>query len=169
MDRFGDPLPAGARARLGTTRLGHGNGIDRIAVSPDGKLLVTAGRMEDAPLRVWDLESDRFEVREKAQKELEHLGPLAGPALRRTLANRPLLETRRRVEALRTKLGQRTLSAEELQQVRAVELLERIGGSEARRQLKSLAGGASEVWLTREAKASLRRLDGQAKPSPERK
>jgi hypothetical protein len=47
-----------------------------------------------------ELESEQFAMREKAQKELETLGELAEPALRQTLAKKPTLEVRRRVQAV---------------------------------------------------------------------
>ncbi len=46
-----DPLPPGAVARLGTTRLRSPDGFRHIAISPDAKLLVTPGR---GGLQVWD-------------------------------------------------------------------------------------------------------------------
>jgi WD40 repeat protein len=44
-----------------------------------------------------DLDSERFEVREKASKQIEGVGELAKLALQRALTGKPLLEMRRRV------------------------------------------------------------------------
>jgi WD40 repeat protein len=46
-DSSGDPLPPGALARLGTLRLWHEGGITALALSPDGKVLATAGFAAD--------------------------------------------------------------------------------------------------------------------------
>jgi hypothetical protein len=70
----------------------------------------------------------------------------------------------RRIEQIIRRLGQPEvpLSAEELQTLRAVEVLESAGTPEARRQSEALAKGAPESRLTQEAKASLERLTKQA-------
>lgn len=68
-DVNGDSLPAGARARLGTTRLRHGSEVTFVAFGPDGKTVVTAGR--DNTLRVWDLANGK-EIR-----RLPRLKPVA--------------------------------------------------------------------------------------------
>src|SRR5438132_739846 len=46
-DRYGDPLPEGAIARLGTIRLHYGGEVSSAAVSPDGSILIAAGRVCD--------------------------------------------------------------------------------------------------------------------------
>jgi WD40 repeat protein len=52
VDRHGDPLPAGALARLGTTRLRHRDIVTNVAWSPDGKLVAAAGQGDS--LYLWD-------------------------------------------------------------------------------------------------------------------
>jgi WD40 repeat protein len=104
-----------------------------------------------------DLDDERFAVRDKASAELAKLGDLAGPFLRKTLEGKPSLEVRRRTQAILEGLH-RALSAEQLREVRAVELLEQIGTPSAQTVLAALAEGAAGARLTREAKATLRRL-----------
>jgi WD40 repeat protein len=59
VDRHGDPLPAGAVARLGTSRLRPGDYSASFALSPDGRTMLTG---EPGWLRLWDVESGK-EVR----------------------------------------------------------------------------------------------------------
>lgn len=138
-----------------------------LASSPNQALKVLKARLHPAqavnPQRLrrllTDLESEQFAVREKAQKELEALGDLAEPALREALENKPTLEVRRRVQELLERLRGPLTKPELLQALRAVAVLEDIGTPAARSLLEDLAKGAPEVRLTREAKASLQRLD----------
>jgi WD40 repeat protein len=50
-DRYGDPLPPGAVARLGTLRLRHPGPIRSVAFAPNGRSLLAAG--DDSPVRRW--------------------------------------------------------------------------------------------------------------------
>jgi hypothetical protein len=103
-----------------------------------------------------DLDSDRFAVREQATRELEKLGFAAEASLCRALENQPSLEMRRRLERL---LHQLESSPDWLRSLRAIQVLEYSATAEARAVLQSLAQGAAGSRLTREAKASLIRLD----------
>jgi RNA polymerase sigma factor (sigma-70 family) len=63
-DAFGDPLPPGALARLGTIRWRHGAPVTFLALLPDGKTVVSAA--DDRFVRVWDQGTGR---------ELRRIGP----------------------------------------------------------------------------------------------
>jgi hypothetical protein len=112
------------------------------------------------------LDSDRFETREQASAELQRLGEQAEPALRKAMAAKPSLEASRRLRALLDRVERRTPSAEQLHALRAVEVLEHIGSPEAQRVLQTLAEGAPEAMLTREAKAALVRLAHRSNTAP---
>jgi WD40 repeat protein len=68
-DRFGDPLPPGTIARLGTVRFRHDSTIVFAAFLAGGKNILSVS--DDGALRVWDFPSG---------KELRRLDELAGPA-----------------------------------------------------------------------------------------
>ncbi len=60
-DRYGDPLPDGAVARLGTVRFRHANYISSIVYAPDGRTLVSGSA--DGTVRVWDVKSGKEMLR----------------------------------------------------------------------------------------------------------
>jgi WD40 repeat protein len=51
-DAFGDPLPPGALARLGTVRLRHGALVSAVAYAPDGSFVAAGG--QDRTIRLWE-------------------------------------------------------------------------------------------------------------------
>jgi RNA polymerase sigma factor (sigma-70 family) len=50
-DRFGDPLPDGAVARLGTVRFNHGDSLNGLYFTPDGQTIISEG---GGFLHLWD-------------------------------------------------------------------------------------------------------------------
>jgi hypothetical protein len=96
-------------------------------------------------------------VREKAGKELEKLGYLVEPALRKCLSGEPSPEVRRQVELLLERLQGMT-DPQLLRGLRVVEVLEGIGTDEARRLLEQVAKEAPSRRLTHEAKVALKRM-----------
>jgi hypothetical protein len=103
-----------------------------------------------------DLDSDEFETRERATRELERMCESAEPELRKLLERQPSPEVRRRAEKLLENFSDR--SPDRLRADRSLELLEHLGTVESRRLLQTYAASAVDAWLTREAKAALERL-----------
>jgi hypothetical protein len=109
-----------------------------------------------------DLDSRSFAKRQSASEELDEMGETVETALREALARRPSLEVRRRIRLLLERQEERDEGVpprDRLQLVRALEVLEGIGNAEARKVLVELAQGDTSAWLTKEAKASLQRLE----------
>jgi WD40 repeat protein len=68
LDRFGDPLPEEAIARLGAKHFGHDWYTESAVWSPDGKVIASLGGYSSArPLCLWDAASGR-ELHELAAK-----------------------------------------------------------------------------------------------------
>ncbi|MBI3409898.1 MAG: WD40 repeat domain-containing protein [Planctomycetes bacterium] len=112
---------------------------------------------------VSDLNSELYAERAKATRELLRLGEEARPALEKAADAKSSLELMRRVEAMLAKLDAEVKNAaiptgEALREVRAIEVLEKIGSPDAERILADLAKGAPHAVLTREAESSLLRL-----------
>jgi RNA polymerase sigma factor (sigma-70 family) len=110
-----------------------------------------------------DLDSEAFATREKAFEQLVKLGPVAEPALRHALEQKPALEARRRLQLLLERIDQQPAAGESLRLLRALQVLEKTG-AEGRRLLHALASGAEGAWLTRAAQAALTRRDHVAAP-----
>jgi RNA polymerase sigma factor (sigma-70 family) len=141
--------------------------VGALAAAPDQAVPFLAERVKPAaapdPKRVAallaGLDSERFAEREGATRELEELGGLVEPALRRALAGGPSAEVKRRLKALLEKIDGVTPEPSQVRAVRAVEVLEHAGTPAARRLLADLAGGVPQARQTREARAALRRLE----------
>jgi WD40 repeat protein len=125
------------------------------------ELLIPVPRLEEHQIArlLADLDSDDFDVRERATEQLVNCGDGVEQPVRRFLprarpeAGRRAAQVLERIQAARTEPV-----AEQLRELRAVELLEYLGTPDARRLLETLATGAPEARLTREARASLGRL-----------
>jgi WD40 repeat protein len=108
-----------------------------------------------------DLASANFAVRNKASAMLQRLGPDAENAVRAAAAKPRGLEVKRRLEELLERIATRELTAPEILQVRAVEVLEAIATPEARALLQRWSAGDDGAVLTEEAKRTLARLRGR--------
>jgi hypothetical protein len=130
-----------------------------------GRHLKTAAPADETLVNrlVANLDSNDFAVRDEAARELVSQGDVAEPILRRALTRKPSLEARRRIEDILARIGPRR-SGRALRDLRAIEILERIGTAEARQVLSVLAIGSPHAQLTRDAKASLERLVQRESP-----
>ncbi|HEY8503669.1 MAG TPA: hypothetical protein VIL46_03750, partial [Gemmataceae bacterium] len=121
----------------------------------------TAAEQEQARRWVKDLDSPRFAVREAATAALMKYGSRGVPVLREALAAPSSDEALRRIEMILDRFrdkGVPTREGEllggELRMLRAVQVLERVGGDAAKALLEEIAAGAGEA--AEEARAVLR-------------
>jgi WD40 repeat protein len=124
---------------------------------PAGKALAAA----ELKRLLADLDDDEFERREAASRRLRAAGHAAAPALRQASAAKPSVEQRRRLEELLDPLKRAQPDPTVVRPTRALELLERIATPEAKQVLEELAKGDPDAPLTRDAKATLKRLTSQ--------
>ena len=123
--------------------------------------LCPAAAAEGKQLAEWvkNLGHEKFAERERAVKALAKAGLDGESALHQMLQGAPSLEVRRRGELLLDHLTGVPPTPEQLRELRALEVLERLASPEARAVLQALAHGAPEAALTQEARAALWRLD----------
>jgi WD domain, G-beta repeat len=140
--------------------------VTALAASPEQTLAFLRDRLRPSAspnvqkisALIADTNHGQYAVRQAASFELQRLGEEAESHLLRAVREPVSLESKRRAERVLKSLESRGLSAETLRAMRAVELLERIGGPDARHMLEALAAGAPDTRLTLEAQASLRRM-----------
>ena len=86
LDTHGDPLPPGARGRLGTVRLRHEQGADTLAFSPDGNRLVSGS--SNCAI-VWDVASGRQLLKVGTEKERNGFAAVFSPDGKELLTGDP--------------------------------------------------------------------------------
>jgi hypothetical protein len=165
------PEPGEADLSAAFDRLGHAEpaeaykAIDELSAHPAAAIKLLKKRLKPAaPIDakrvqqlVLDLRNASFAKRDHAMQELIKLDARVAPALEAVLRDNPNAETKRRIEKVFEALETKRSSPENLRGVRAVEVLERIGGTDAAAILQSLVAGAPGDRLTEAARESLRR------------
>jgi WD40 repeat protein len=105
-----------------------------------------------------DLNHPRYRIRDEAHRALGKLGSPIRPALETALRPPVPPEVRWRVEELLGRIENQQLSADELRQLRAVLLLERVGTPAALALLQTLGRGTPAAPLTQAAQEAARRV-----------
>jgi glucose/arabinose dehydrogenase len=121
---------------------------------------VPAADREKLGRLIEELNSNRYDVRERATRELARLREVAGPACEKALVSPPCLEVKRRLERILAHQHHPEARADRLRLMRAVEVLEHMDTAPAREVLQAMAGGAAEAWLTQEARGAVGRAAG---------
>jgi len=74
-DLYGDALPPGAIARLGTMRWRQSSGVTCVAFSPDGKLLAAGSGVKDGSIYLWEVATGK--VRRRLQGHTHEVQTIA--------------------------------------------------------------------------------------------
>lgn len=138
----------------------------RMISDPNAAIVFLKGNFRPAaeidPIKVKkmiaDLDSPKFAEREAAIKVIESAGAAATPTIRDSLNGELPIETRRRLESIVAKIDDPRSAP---RGIRALQVLELIGTSEARAILATFAAGPRETVETDEARASLDRLSAR--------
>ena len=112
-----------------------------------------------------DLDSSRYFVRDRAERELRNLGESAAPALREALEKPPSAEVRYRAERILARAVDKKSSPDRVRAARAITILERIGTKDSLRLLERLAEGSVEARETKLARAAASRLKPRLEPA----
>jgi WD40 repeat protein len=125
-----------------------------------GDRLQPIARPDPAPIHaaITALDSDSFAARNEAERTLRGYRELAASTLEAAAQTATSPELRDRLNRLLAQADGLEHAPDRLRTFRAVEVLERLGTTDARRVLERLAGGVPDARLTREAKAALERL-----------
>jgi WD40 repeat protein len=141
-----------------------------LASAKDKAVRMLAERLQPAPVDpalgekierlVRRMDDDLFSVREQASQEAAELGEAAEPYLQEALKQTTSAEVRHRIRRLLNDITGKpiVLSSDQQRAIRAVQVLEQIGGPEARGVLERLTTGQPSARLTQEAKSALSRL-----------
>jgi hypothetical protein len=150
----GDPLKANLAITTLSTAPKQAVDLFKANIKP-----AVGGNEQRIEKLIGDLESDRFQTRQAATKELEKLGELAEPALQKAIQTLKGLESKRRVEKLLAQISNDQVPPAEVRRtLRAVQVLGILGTPEARTELERLAKGAAGDKLTRSAEKALKRF-----------
>jgi hypothetical protein len=98
---------------------------------------------------IQDLQASRFSTRQAATVELEKIGPVAEPALRKVLESQPSLEVSRRIEAILAHA-----SIRQYQFRNGLQVLALLASPDALALLAALSKGHASAWQTTEATAT---------------
>jgi WD40 repeat protein len=118
----------------------------------------------DLPRLLAELDDDEFDVRERATETLASLGLEARATLLKGLHPDRSLEQRRRVQDLLARETLLKVSPELVRQLRAVEVLERMGTPAALGMLAEVARTGRGDWTSAAAEAARQRLTGKGRP-----
>ncbi len=119
---------------------------------------VDAARVETL---IAELDSDKWTVREEAQKELANMGGDVASLLRKSLKDKPGLEAETRIKALLLKFEPQEYSGQLGRYLRVIRLLELIGSKASAASLKILSQNAPTEELQCHSAAAARRITAQ--------